>query len=56
MRQKTIDAILAHAESCHPAECCGVIAQKGRVCGEVIISAQLKGRKKLALSLVWRGS
>ncbi|MFV8925360.1 C40 family peptidase [Serratia fonticola] len=31
MRQKTIDAILAHAESCHPAECCGVIAQKGRV-------------------------
>lgn len=31
MRQKTIDAILAHAESCHPAEICGVIAQKGRV-------------------------
>ncbi|WP_447880050.1 C40 family peptidase [Serratia fonticola] len=31
MRQKTIDAILAHAESCHPAECCGVIAQRGRV-------------------------
>ncbi|MEX3004237.1 C40 family peptidase [Serratia fonticola] len=31
MRQKTIDAILAHAGSCHPDECCGVIAQKGRV-------------------------
>ncbi|HBE9150685.1 C40 family peptidase [Serratia fonticola] len=31
MRQKSIDAILAHAESCYPAECCGVIAQKGRV-------------------------
>jgi len=31
LRQKTIDAILAHAESCHPDECCGVIAQKGRV-------------------------
>ena len=31
MRQKTIDAILAHAQRDYPAECCGVLAQRGRV-------------------------
>ncbi|CAI2006662.1 C40 family peptidase [Serratia sp. JSRIV001] len=31
MRQKTIQAIMAHAEGVYPAECCGLIAQKGRV-------------------------
>ena len=28
MRQKTIQAILAHAAKEYPRECCGVIAQK----------------------------
>lgn len=31
MRQKIIDAIMAHAEKEYPRECCGVITQKGRV-------------------------
>ncbi|MEL5344841.1 C40 family peptidase [Serratia nevei] len=31
MRQKTIDAILAHAQREFPNECCGVLAQRGRV-------------------------
>lgn len=31
MRQKTIQAILAHAAKEYPRECCGVIAQKSRV-------------------------
>jgi len=31
MRQKTIDALLAHAEFEYPRECCGVVAQKSRV-------------------------
>ena len=31
MRDKTITAILSHAESEYPRECCGVVAQKGRV-------------------------
>lgn len=28
MRQKTIDAIMAHAAAEYPRECCGVVAQK----------------------------
>jgi proteasome lid subunit RPN8/RPN11 len=28
MRQKTIDAIMAHAATEYPRECCGVVAQK----------------------------
>ncbi|MBQ0301298.1 Mov34/MPN/PAD-1 family protein, partial [Enterobacter roggenkampii] len=31
MRQKTIDAIMAHAAAEYPRECCGVVAQKSRV-------------------------
>lgn len=31
MRSKTISAILAHAESAFPSECCGLVIQKGRV-------------------------
>jgi proteasome lid subunit RPN8/RPN11 len=31
MRQKTIDAIMAHAAAEYPRECCGVVAQKNRV-------------------------
>ncbi len=31
MRQKTIDAIMAHAAAEYPHECCGVVAQKSRV-------------------------
>lgn len=31
MRSKTISAILAHAESTFPSECCGLVIQKGRV-------------------------
>ena len=31
MRDKTISAILAHAAQAFPAECCGVVIQKGRV-------------------------
>ncbi|WP_333890058.1 C40 family peptidase [Atlantibacter subterraneus] len=31
MRKKTIAAIMAHAESEYPLECCGVVAQKSRV-------------------------
>lgn len=31
MRQKTIDAIMAHAAAEYPRECCGVMAQKSRV-------------------------
>ena len=31
MRQKTIDAIMAHAALEYPLECCGVVAQKSRV-------------------------
>ena len=31
MRQKTIDAIMAHAAAEYPLECCGVVAQKSRV-------------------------
>lgn len=31
MRDKTLKAILAHAEAEHPKECCGVVAQKSRV-------------------------
>ncbi|MGM8752565.1 Mov34/MPN/PAD-1 family protein, partial [Enterobacter hormaechei subsp. steigerwaltii] len=28
MRQKTIDAIMAHAAAEYPRECCGVVVQK----------------------------
>jgi proteasome lid subunit RPN8/RPN11 len=28
MRQKTIDAILAHAATEYPRECCGVVVKK----------------------------
>ncbi|TDB57249.1 C40 family peptidase [Photorhabdus khanii] len=31
MRESTLKAIMTHAESEYPKECCGVIAQKGRV-------------------------
>ena len=31
MREKTIQAIVAHAAEVYPAECCGVVAQKSRV-------------------------
>lgn len=31
MRSKTISAIMAHAESTFPSECCGLVIQKGRV-------------------------
>lgn len=31
MRQKTIDAIMAHVAAEYPRECCGVVAQKSRV-------------------------
>lgn len=31
MRQKTLDAIMAHAAAEYPRECCGVVAQKSRV-------------------------
>jgi proteasome lid subunit RPN8/RPN11 len=31
MRQKIIDAIMAHAAAEYPRECCGVVAQKSRV-------------------------
>ena len=31
MRQKTIDAIMAHAATEYPRECCGVVVQKSRV-------------------------
>ena len=31
MRQKTINAIMAHAATEYPRECCGVVAQKSRV-------------------------
>ncbi|WP_414457094.1 C40 family peptidase, partial [Enterobacter kobei] len=31
MREKTVSAILAHAASSCPDECCGVVIQKGRV-------------------------
>ncbi|EQB98659.1 C40 family peptidase [Photorhabdus temperata] len=31
MRDKTLKAIFAHAESEYPKECCGVIAQKSRI-------------------------
>jgi len=31
MRQKTVDAIMAHAAAEYPRECCGVVAQKSRV-------------------------
>lgn len=31
MREKTQQAIFAHAQQCYPAESCGVIAQKSRV-------------------------
>ena len=31
MRSKTISAIMAHAESAFPSECCGLVIQKGRV-------------------------
>lgn len=31
MRQKTIEAIQAHAAADYPREACGLIAQKGRV-------------------------
>ncbi|EKN3597671.1 C40 family peptidase [Yersinia enterocolitica] len=31
MRDKTIKAILAHAEAEYPKECCGVVAQRSRV-------------------------
>ncbi|MGE4957222.1 Mov34/MPN/PAD-1 family protein, partial [Yersinia enterocolitica] len=31
MRDKTIKAILAHAEAEYPKESCGVVAQKSRV-------------------------
>lgn len=31
MRQKIIDAILAHTAAEYPRECCGVVVQKGRV-------------------------
>ncbi|MGK0685196.1 C40 family peptidase [Serratia marcescens] len=31
MRQKTIDEILTHAQREYPNECCGVLAQRGRV-------------------------
>ncbi|WP_391528483.1 C40 family peptidase [Photorhabdus akhurstii] len=31
MRENTLKAIFAHAESAYPHECCGVIAQKSRV-------------------------
>ncbi|WP_227660577.1 Mov34/MPN/PAD-1 family protein, partial [Hafnia alvei] len=30
MREKTIQAIVAHAAEVYPAECCGVVAQKSR--------------------------
>ncbi|MBQ0463819.1 C40 family peptidase, partial [Enterobacter hormaechei] len=31
MRDKTVSAILAHAATSFPEECCGVVIQKGRV-------------------------
>ncbi|WP_411704368.1 C40 family peptidase [Edaphovirga cremea] len=31
MRNKTLQAIMAHAKQCYPQECCGVVAQKSRV-------------------------
>ena len=31
MRQKIIDAIMAHAAEEYPRECCGVVVQKSRV-------------------------
>ena len=31
MRQKIIDAIMAHAAAEYPRECCGVVVQKSRV-------------------------
>ncbi|WP_426577009.1 C40 family peptidase [Xenorhabdus stockiae] len=31
MRDKTLDAVFAHAKADYPNECCGVVAQKGRV-------------------------
>ncbi|MGQ7808211.1 C40 family peptidase [Hafnia alvei] len=31
MREKTIQAIVAHAAEVYPAKCCGVVAQKSRV-------------------------
>ena len=31
MKEKTIAAIMAHAEAEYPRECCGLVAQKSRV-------------------------